>query len=154
MGTNVILSWAKTTEKNCVSTFVYGHNRDVVDLGVGHNRPSFASLQVGDYNCELLSQIFSDKYWIDWNVRGLALRRRFSDKELTKIKNLENEYLVHARMEIVAQAIMGEVPEYENSLNEEERLEIARNEFYGVIELYLIGLEKENAGLRPKVIIG
>jgi hypothetical protein len=28
-----------------------------------------------------------------------ALRRRFDAKELTKIKNLKNDYLVHARME-------------------------------------------------------
>jgi len=148
------LSWTKTTEKNCVATYVYGHNREVVDL-VGFNDPSFASLRVGDYNCELLSKIFSQKYWdAAWNDRGLALRRRFDAKELTKIKNLKNGYLVKARMEILAQGIIGEVPECERGLNEEERLEIARNEFYGVIELYTIGLEKEKAALKPKVIIG
>jgi hypothetical protein len=156
LGTNVILTWSKTTENNFVGTYVFGHNREVVnlDLGVGYNDSPFATLRVGDYNCEFLSKIFAEKYWIDWNARGLALRRRFTDEELAKIKNLENDYLVHARVEILAQAIMGEVPEWEKGLNQEERLNIARTEFYGVIELYIIGLEKEKAGLKPKVIIG
>lgn len=75
MGTNVILTWAKTTEDNCVGTYVSGHDREVVDLGRWSNEPPFASLRVGDYNCELLSQIFSQKYWdAFWNRRGLGAR--------------------------------------------------------------------------------
>jgi len=153
LGTTVILTWAETTENNCMGTYVYGHNRDVVDLRFIPNGRPFASLRVGDYNCVLLSKIFPEKYWVACNA-GNPLRRRFSDEELAKIKNQENDYLVNARAEILAQMITGEVPEWEKGLNEEERLEEARIEFYGVIELYTIGLEKERAGLKPKVIIG